>query len=152
MRVEELADDSVLIEPALNLGLNGSVLHLFVLLNDLLDLVDDSFEGPLCEVSGHLHARQLAVELNFLDILEKVGQLNQGGAALAKTIKHFLREVAIHTVLLKISYFLYISRDLIKEARNESRHVLLLEVALQNLQRGAGVAFWYRHGLQKACY
>lgn len=139
--VKEASNDGVLVQATLNLSLNQRMLHLFVLLDNLLNLVDNALESPLGKVSGHLHALALAVQLHFLDILEELRELSQGHLALGKTIKHFLGEVAIHAVFLKIGHCFNFSGKFSEDARHKGRHVLLLEVALQDLQAGAVIAF-----------
>ena len=78
LSIQERLDHIVLLETALDLALNVGVLHLFVLFDDVFDLLDDSLEGPVSKFSSNTHILLLIGELDLLELLHKLCHIEHG--------------------------------------------------------------------------
>ena len=150
MTASELTDDCVVVQATLNLALDVGVFDLFVLFDDILDLLHDTFECPLSQVCRHLHVLLLALKFDLLNLLHEVSHLDHGGTAALEAIEHFLAEVSIDSVLLEDSDLLDVLGDLGEDAIDKYRYFLLLQISTQNLQLRSTVALRDLHGVQQA--
>ena len=145
MTREELLDDGIVVESALYLALDVGVFDFFVLLDNILNLTNNAFESPFCELGRHSHILLLAVQLHFLDLLHHVRHFKKLNSAAIEPIEHFLREVPVDPVFLENCNFLDIVGDLGHDTRDEDRDLLLLDVAAEDLQLGPGVPLGHLH-------
>ena len=146
---KKLADHGIVVEPAFDLALDVGVFDFLVLLDDVFDLTNNAFEGPLAEFGGHSHVLLLTVQLYFLDLQHHIRHLKQLSAAATEPIKHFLREISINFVFLEHCDFLNIFWDFGHEPRDKDWDLLLLNVAGEDLQLGPDVPIGHLHRLQQ---